>query len=94
MNKDESILYVPKYEALKFGYYRIVPKWDCYGVRPQKISEIVFTILSLLPWYSVNPFNGYLIKKNKWTSDKYFGNYIYNPHEKEDYLIKKELGIE
>ena len=89
----EAIEYVPKREAYKFGYYIWKPSWFSYDTRPQKISSLLFSILSLLPWYKPNPFNGYLVKKNKWTSEKDFSDFIYNPFERSDSLLKEELGF-
>ena len=91
--EEEVIEYVPKREAYKNGYYLWIPTWFSYDDRPKKISPFLFTILSLLPFHTVNPFSGYLIRKNKWFSEKLLGDFIYNPHERTDTLLKEELGF-
>jgi len=85
--------YVLKREAYKHGYYLWIPAWESYSTRPKRISNLLFTILSLFPFYTINPFNGYLVKKNKWFSEIYMSDFIYNPHEKTDSLLKEELSI-
>ena len=94
MKKEENPLYVPKHQALRSGYYRFEPSWFSYDIRPEHISPLMFTILSILPWYKANPYNGYLIKMNKWTNSSHFSDFIYNPHEKTDFYLKKTLGFE
>jgi hypothetical protein len=89
----ETIEFVPKREAYKSGYYLYVPEWFSYDARPKRISQLLFTILSALPWYVTNPFNGYLIKKNRWFSINYMKDFIYNPHEKTDSILREEFGF-
>lgn len=89
----QDILYVPKGKEYKEGYYLWVPRWDSYDIRPKRISAFMYNVLALLPWYSTNPFNGYLVKKNKWTNVDDFSDFVYNPHEKTDSLLKEELGF-
>ena len=91
--KQEAIEYVPKREAYKNGYYLWIPRWDSYDIRPKRISPFLFTVLSVLPWYATNPFNGYLVKKNKWFSEICLSDFIYNPHEKTDVILMEELNF-
>lgn len=93
MNKQDAIEYVPKNEARKFGYYIWEPTWFSYEDRPKKISPFLFAILSVLPWYKTNPFNGYLVKMNKWAGEDCFTDFVYNPHEKTDSILKDKLGF-
>ena len=87
------IEFVEKREAYRLGYFKFIPSWFSYDNRPQKISPLMFTILSVLPWYTTNPFNGYLIKKNKYFCETYLKDFIYNPWEKTDSLLKEELNF-
>lgn len=91
--RQEPIEFVPKREAYKSGFYLWIPSWSSYDTRPKRISPLLFTILSLLPWYTTNPFNGYLVKKNKWFSEDCLKDFIYNPHERTDSLLREELGF-
>lgn len=93
MNKSDATEYVPKREAYKNGYFLWTPSWYSYETRPQRISPLLFTVLSVLPWYTVNPFNGYLVKKNKWFSENSLKDFIYNPHERTDSMLKEEFGF-
>ncbi len=89
----ETIEYVPKREAYKSGYYLWIPRWASYDTRPKRISSFAFIVLSLLPWYKTNPFNGYLVKMNKWTDKEDFSDFIYNPFEKTDALLREEFNF-
>ena len=91
--KEEPIEYVPKREAYKFGYYIYIPSWFSYDARPKRISPLMFTVLSILPWYEINPFNGYLVKKNKWFTENCMKDFIYNPHERTDSILREEFGF-
>lgn len=89
----KTINYIPETEAMKRGHFLWKPTWFSYDTRPQRISPFLFTVLSLLPWYKTNPFNGYLVRMNKWTRDNDFSDFIYNPHEKTDSILREELGF-
>ena len=91
---EKTIEYVPKGEAYKNGYYLWIPRCDSYDIRPKRISPLLFTVLSILPWYTTNPFNGYLVSKNKYfMKETCLSDFIYNPHEKTDSILRDELGF-
>ena len=86
--------YVPKREAYKFGFYQFAPSWTSYDSRPRKITAFEFAIKSMFKFaYTVNPFNGYLTRKNKWFRQDYLSDFIYNPYELKDILLRNELGF-
>jgi len=90
---ENTIEYVPKKEAYKNGYYLWKPTWLSYDDRPKRISSLLFTILSLFPFYTINHFNGYLVRKNKHFSEKDLIDFIYNPYEKTDSILKEEFNF-
>jgi 4-amino-4-deoxy-L-arabinose transferase-like glycosyltransferase len=90
----DTLEFVEKREAYKFGFYLWTPQWSSYDTRPRRISAFLFAILSLLPWYTINPFNGYLVRKNKWFSMKDLSDFIYNPFEHTDALLSDELKMD
>jgi len=95
MKKEKNVLYSKKPQDFRVdGYYRFVPTWFSYDNRPEKISPLMFKFLSMLPSYRINPYNGYLIKKTKYTGPEDFSDFKYNPHEKTDWFLKKEFGFE
>ena len=63
------------------NYYKIIPIWGYSEVRPERITPLSYFLLSILPWYVKNRFNGYLIKKNDYFRECYLNKFIYNPLE-------------
>lgn len=62
-------------------YWLWIPQWASYDTRRVRTTSFIFGLLSLTPWWITNPFNGYLVRKNKWfRSDEDLSNFIQNPY--------------
>lgn len=89
----EKIEYVPKNQAIKNGYYIFRPTWFSYDDRPERVTKFVYQILSFLPWYKVNFYNGYLIKTKEPMNSIYFSDFTFNPWEKTDAILREQLNF-
>ena len=93
-NKENIIEYVPKKQAIRSGYFLVIPMFDCYGVLPKRISNFLFSVFSFFPFFATNPFNGYLVLKNNRFRQAYMTDYIYNPWEKVNISLAEKFGFE